>query len=88
MGGMEGRSFGTRHRPSKWLTIAGWNPAHPTRLAFVGVAALALLAALADGIYLWSTRGPNGWVVTGYIVLWCLGLVTAIYLNRSFNRAG
>ena len=74
--------------PNKWLTIAGWNPAHPTRLAFVGVAALALLAALAEGIYLWTTTKPGWWIITGYIILWLLGAITTIYLSRSYNKSG
>jgi hypothetical protein len=72
--------------PRNWLTVTGWNFTHPTRLAFVGVAMLALIGALGEGIYLWAKNEPGWWVVTGYILLWCLGLIMTALLNWFFYK--
>jgi hypothetical protein len=48
--------------PRGWLTPAAWNLLHPTRLAFEGVAWLALLTAALASAYSWRDNTPAwGW---------------------------
>jgi hypothetical protein len=44
--------------PRGWLTPTAWNLLHPTRLAFEGVAWLALLTAALAATYSWRDRAP------------------------------
>jgi hypothetical protein len=67
-----------------WLTPAAWNLLHPTRLAFEGVAWLALLAAA----YSWRDNTPAWGLVLGFAVLWILGALSTYFLHKSFNRSG
>lgn len=72
----------------RWFTATGWNPLHPTRLAFQGVALLALAGALGAGIFLWITRSPSWYVIAGFALGWLIDALATIFLHRSFNRAG
>ena len=40
----------------RWFSVTGWNLVHPTRLAFEGVAILALVAVLFSAARTWWTR--------------------------------
>ncbi|MEV4313082.1 hypothetical protein [Actinocrispum sp. NPDC049592] len=72
----------------RWFTATGWNVLHPTRLAFQGVATLALAGALAAGIFMWITRSPSWYVIAGYALGWLIDALATAYLHRSFHRAG
>jgi hypothetical protein len=71
----------------RWLTAAGWNFTHPTRLAFVGIAALSEVAAACAGIYLLKTGNPPWPAVAAYSVGVLLGVATTVVLHRSFRKA-
>jgi len=71
----------------KWFGVTRWNVGHPTRLAFEGVALLALVAAGLSAAYDWS-RKPAGWaLITGFALAWALGALATWRLHQSFNRA-
>jgi hypothetical protein len=67
----------------RWLTPTGWNLLHPTRLAFEGVASLALLAAA----YTWRDKAPGWGLILGFALLWVLGALASYFLHRSFDRS-
>ncbi|MFC0111904.1 hypothetical protein [Kibdelosporangium aridum] len=71
----------------RWFTATGWNSLHPTRLAFQGVAVLALVGALGAGIFLWITRSPSWYVIAGFAVGWLIDMLATVFLHRSFDRA-
>jgi hypothetical protein len=71
----------------RWFTATGWNVLHPTRLAFQGVAVLALVGALAAGISLWVSRSPSWYVIAGFALGWLIDVLATVYLHRSFDRA-
>lgn len=73
--------------PRRWFTSTGWNAAHPTRLAFVGVAALAVGGALVTGIFLWVTRSPGWPVITAFGLGWLVGALVTVRLHRIFAGA-
>ena len=60
----------------------------PHRLAFQGVALLALVGALRAGIFLWITRSPSWYVIAGFALGWLIGALATVFLHRSFERAG
>jgi hypothetical protein len=73
--------------PRRWLTPTGWNMLHPTRLAFEGVAWLALLTAALAAAYSWRDKAPGWGLILGFAVLWILGALATYFLHRSFNRS-
>jgi hypothetical protein len=73
--------------PRGWLTPAAWNLLHPTRLAFVGVAGLALLTALLAAVDSWWGKPPAWDLILGFALLRSLGLLATCFLHRSFNRS-
>jgi hypothetical protein len=78
-----------RTNSGRWLTVDGWNPVHPTRLAFLGPAVLALLASIGNGVYLWTTSdAPRWWVAAGYAAACLLDATLIGFLNRAFTKAG
>jgi len=60
---------------------------HPTRLAFEGVAWLALLTAALAGAYSWRDKAPAWGLILGFALLWILGALGTYFLHRSFNRS-
>jgi hypothetical protein len=73
--------------PRGWLTPVAWNLLHPTRLAFEGVAWLALLVAALAAAYNWRDNAPAWGLILGFALLWMLGALGAYSLHRSFNRS-
>jgi len=73
--------------PRGWLTPTAWNLLHPTRLAFEGVAWLALLTAALAAAYNWRDKAPVWGLILGFALLWTLGALGAYFLHRSFNRS-
>jgi hypothetical protein len=73
--------------PGRRFTATGWNALHPTRLAFVGVAALTLAGALATGIFLWITRSPGWSVITAFGLGWLVDALATVRLHRIFTAA-
>jgi len=73
--------------PRGWLTPAAWNLLHPTRLAFEGVAWLALLTAALAAAYSWRDEAPAWGLILGFALLWVLGALSTYFLHRSFNRS-
>jgi len=71
----------------RWLTPTGWNPLHPTRLAFEGVASLALAAAALAAAYTWRDETPGWGLILGFALLWVLGALATYFLHRSFDRS-
>jgi len=71
----------------RWFRITGWNVVHPTRLAFEGIAALALAAAAVSAAYSWWTNAPHWVLTTAYVLLWALGVTVTYLLHRSFERS-
>lgn len=70
----------------RWPTAtAAWRPLHPTRLAFEGVACLALLAAAAAAGYAWWDRTPAWGLIFGFALLWILGALATFFLDGSFQ---
>ncbi|MEU5263887.1 hypothetical protein [Amycolatopsis sp. NPDC021455] len=82
------RALGPETARRRWFTPTGWNAMHPTRLAFAGVAALALLGALTAGVFLWIARSPTWYVITGFGLGWLVGAVATVQLHLTFDRAG
>ena len=74
--------------PRGWLTPAAWNLLHPTRLAFEGVAWLALLTAALAAAYSWRDNTPAWGLILGFALLWILGALSTYFLHKSFNRSG
>ncbi len=70
-----------------WFRVAGWNVAHPTRLAFQGVAILALVAVLLSAANTWWARHPHWGLILGFAVTWTLGAAVTYLLHQSFNRS-
>jgi hypothetical protein len=68
-------------------TPTGWNLLHPTRLAFEGVAWLALLTAALAAAYTWRNKAPGWGLILGFALLWALGGLATYFLHRSFNRS-
>ena len=73
--------------PRGWLAPAAWNLLHPTRLAFEGVAWLALLTAVLAAAYSWRDNAPAWGLILGFALLWILGALGTYFLHRSFNRS-
>ena len=73
--------------PRGWLTPTAWNLLHPTRLAFEGVAWLALLTAALAAAYSWRDKAPAWGLILGFALLWILGALSTYFLHRSFNRS-
>jgi hypothetical protein len=69
------------------FTATGWNVMHPTRLAFQGVAILALIGALGAGVLLWINRSPSWYAVAGFGLGWLVDALATVRLHRLFNRA-
>jgi hypothetical protein len=74
-------------QPRRWLTATGWNLLHPTRLAFEGVAWLALLAAAFGVAYAWRNKPPEWIFILGFALLWILGALATYFLHGSFVRS-
>lgn len=72
----------------RYPAAARWRMIHPTRLAFEGVAMLALLAVIAAVAYVWRKNPPEWYLIVGFALLWCLGAVAAYSLHTSFDRSG
>jgi hypothetical protein len=70
-----------------WFTVTGWNLIHPTRLAFEGVAWLALLAAAFAAAYAWRGKVPAWGLILGFALLWILGAIATYFLHRGFNSS-
>jgi hypothetical protein len=70
-----------------WRTVTGWNLLHPTRLAFEGVAWLALLTAALAAAYAWRDTAPGWGLILGFALLWVLGALATYSLHRSFNHS-
>ena len=73
--------------PRGWLTPTAWNLLHPTRLAFEGIAWLALLTAALAAAYSWRDKAPAWGLILGFALLWILGALCTYILHRSFNRS-
>jgi hypothetical protein len=71
----------------RWMTPTGWNLLHPTRLAFEGVAWLALLTAALAAAYTWRDKAPGWGLILGFALLWILGALATYFLDRSFDRS-
>jgi len=71
----------------RWLTPTGWHLLHPTRLAFEGVAGLALLTAALAAAYTWRDKSPGWGLILGFALLWILGALATYVLDRSFHRS-
>jgi hypothetical protein len=67
--------------------VVGWSVMHPTRLAFEGVAILALIAAAGAAIYTWSHRPAAAGLIVGFVLLWLLGAVVTVLLHGAFERS-
>jgi len=78
----------TEAGPRGWLTPTAWNLLHPTRLAFEGVAWLALLTAALAAACSWRDNTPAWELVLGFALLWILGALSTYFLHKSFNRSG
>ncbi len=74
-------------QPQRWLTPTAWNRLHPTRLAFEGVASLALVTAALAAAYAWRGNPPGWGLILGFALLWTLGALAVYFLDRSFNRS-
>lgn len=85
--GWRDRELDPETDPGRWFTATGWNAVHPTRLAFVGIAALALAGALATGIFLWVTRSPGWYAVTAFGLGWLVDALATVRLQRIFAHA-
>jgi hypothetical protein len=73
--------------PQGWLKPTAWNLLHPTRLAFEGVAWLALLTAALAAAYSWRDKAPAWGLIFGFALLWVPGALGTYFLHRSFNRS-
>ena len=71
----------------RWSRATGWTVAHPTRLAFEGVAALALVAAALLAVYRWVVASSSLALMTGFTLMWILGASLTYVLHRSFNHS-
>ncbi|MFL6123577.1 hypothetical protein [Actinophytocola sp.] len=70
-----------------WFSVTGWNLTQPTRLAFEGVAVLALVAGACAAAYRWWLT-PTTWpLLAGAGAGWSLGAVVIVALHRAFERA-
>ncbi|SMD26974.1 hypothetical protein [Kibdelosporangium aridum] len=76
------RAEAERRATVQWHVVA----LHPTRLAFQGVAVLALVGALGAGIFLWITRSPSWYVIAGFAVGWLIDTLATVFLHRSIVR--
>jgi hypothetical protein len=74
-------------RAKRMLTTKGWRLLHPTRLAFEGVALLALVAGGVAIAYAWWTTVPKWDLALGLAFLWTIAGLATYILHRSFSRA-
>jgi hypothetical protein len=86
--GWQDRELAPHVARKRWFSATGWNALHPTRLAFQGVAFLALVGVLAAGIFLWITQSPSWYVIIGFTLGWLIDALATIFLHRAFDRAG
>jgi hypothetical protein len=71
----------------RWFTVTGWNMLHPTRLAFEGVAVLALVVTALAAAYARRNKVPEWYLVLGFALLWVLGAIATYLLDRSFDQS-
>jgi hypothetical protein len=67
--------------------VTGRDLVHPTRLAFQGVAILALVAVPFSAAHIWWTKPPNWSLILGFAMIWTLGAAATWLLHRAFNRS-
>ena len=84
MGALEKGSADVTDR--RWFKVAGWTLLHPTRLAFQGVAILALIAVLFSAARAWWNQPPHWSLILGFAVLWILGATAAWLIHQAFNH--
>lgn len=72
--------FTQDERRHRWLTAMGFR--HPDRLAFEGVASLALTAAAFAAAYAWRNGAPEWYLILGFALLWALGALATYFLHR------
>jgi hypothetical protein len=77
----------TGAQQGRWFTVTGWNVLHPTRIAFEGVALLALPAAGAAAAYDWAQKTPEWYLILGFAILWGLGVAATYRLHILFNQS-
>jgi hypothetical protein len=70
-----------------WVSV-GWKFFHPTRMAFEGVAVLALLAMVVVATFVWVPDPPDGRVIGLSGAGWLAAVALTAALHRSFKRAG
>jgi hypothetical protein len=76
------------HESSRgWFTATAWKLTHPTRLAFEGVAILALASVALAALYNWGNERPSWYLILAFILMWLLGVLVTYFLHRSFNQA-
>ena len=68
-------------------TPEGWNLTHPTRLAFVGVGALAVIAAIVGGIFGFVTSHVSGVITVSYSCALMVDFLSFAVLNNAFRKA-
>jgi hypothetical protein len=74
-------------RSSGWFSIIGWKVTHSTRLAFEGVAALALISAVCLAGYAWVKSSPPWYVILGFAVWVVIDGLLIVLLDRAFERS-
>lgn len=80
-GQLEWDTWKEANRPDKT-----WTPAHPTRLAFEGIATLTLVAAALSAVHNWFAKTPEWYLTAGFAFGWLLGLIATYMLHRAFER--
>ncbi|WP_328846887.1 hypothetical protein [Streptomyces sp. NBC_00258] len=74
-------------RDRRRFRVTGWTVFQPTRLAFEGVALLALAAATLSAAYKWWTIHPEWILIFGFVAMWIIGVLAIFLLHQSFERA-
>jgi hypothetical protein len=69
-----------------WFSPTGWKLTHPTRLAFEGLAILALIATAVGAAYHLLTRDYAWPVIAGLTAGWLLGVAVTWVLHRAFEK--
>lgn len=71
----------------QYRRITRWTVLHPTRLAFEGVAVLALAAGAVSAAYRWWADPPGWMLIVGFAVMWAIGAFVTVILHGSFERS-
>jgi hypothetical protein len=71
----------------RWFSVTGWLPTQSTRLAFEGIATLALAASAIAATYRVITGNYPWYAVVGFSICWLLDFGATALLHHHFENS-